>query len=95
MMFEFSTAAERAAVGCAVVSTGVETGLELDSFSSTGLLVSNGAVDFGASSDFLVSSFFFLVSNGTSCLLKQLDSFNHFSFFSFIWSWCSEAVAEL
>ena len=93
---EFSTAAERAAVGCAGVTTGVETSLGLDSFFfSTGLLVSNGAVDFGASSDFLVSAFSsFLVSAGTS-LSSEAADFSIPSAFSVDGAGASEVVAEL
>ena len=54
---EFSLAAALVAVGFAVAAAVVEAGLELDScFFSTGLLVSDDAVVFEASSVFLVSA---------------------------------------
>ncbi len=79
MFLSFSTAAERAAVGCAVVFGGDRLRAWFFFF-STGLLVSNGAVDFELLQILVSAFFFFLVSNGTS--LSEATDFSITSAFS-------------
>ena len=80
-----------------MVATVVEAGLELDSFFfSTGLLVSDDAVVFGASSDFLVSALAgFAASSVLASLLYVASDFSATSDFSVAEAGASGVAAEL
>ena len=93
---EFSLAAALVAVGFAVAAAVVEAGLELDScFFSTGLLVSDDAVVFGASSDFLVSAFASFLVSAFASLLSVAATFSATSDFSVAEAGASEVETEL
>ena len=93
---ELSSAATRVTVGFSVVAVVVEAGLELDSFFfSTGLLVSDDAVVFGASSDFLVSAFSSFLASAFTSLFSVATGFSVPSDFSFAEAGASEVAAEL
>ena len=93
---EFSLAAARVeAVGAVVVAV-AETGLELASFFSTGLLVAVGAFGtFGASSDFLASAFSSFLDSAFASLFSVAAGVSATSVFSVAGAGVSEVAAEL
>ena len=79
-----------------MVAAVVGAGLELDSFFfSTGLLVSDDAVVFGASSDFLVSAFSSFLGSAFASLFSVAAGFSATSDFSVAEAGASEVTAEL